>query len=647
MNKQDFELNTLTEIFGNGDRCFVIPEYQRGYSWEKPQWTDLTKDITYLLESHRSYRHYTGTIVATKIDKESNSLPTYEVVDGQQRLTSLTLLISCLLQKLNAPNIALNKLHLDPVIIKENFLYTGENTGNTIRKFKVGSEQDTLYYSLIKEGYYSDAKLDTKSDQNLVNAYNYFSEWLADMPFIEVLDIIINRFGFLFYAPEKTKEIGIMFEVINNRGKQLSELEKLKNYLIYFADKNDVQDLRKTVMSNWGDILTRLNQCGLTSNEEENSFLRNCWIASQDTNKTKSYHVYEELKDKYPPDNRESWKELKSFVEFIDFASTVYLKFYTRETVTDNTEKEWLKRIHYHPSTASIMPLILAVYYKTDQQDILINQLSLLEKLNFRYYGAGIANRSDTGQGTLFGLAHKYVNQYGEFDENENLIDHNWLTKRLKRFIENRANDSSFVQHLTLDKDESGDYYSWPGLRFFLASYEEYLRSKDKESGWIVDHLMQERKSEHPNDYYHREHIWATKHYDVINDEEHKNVNKKRLGNFVLLKETENIKVSNKPPQVKAKLYTIDHHKEPNTLMIREIKDFFDRAQKFIKTEKGRQRKTYKYWLELYKKAFDLREEKLVNFALKRWHVKGIKENAVKVTINSFTDQNEIYKLHH
>ena len=93
------------------------------------------------------------------------------------------------------------------------------------------------------------------------------------------------------------------------------------------------------------------------------------------------------------------------------------------------------------------------------------------------------------------------------------------------------------------------------------------------------------------------------------------------LGNFLLLKENINIKVNNKPPQEKVVDYFKDWTNDPNTVMVRELKDFFDDAK--IKEEKRRprQRITDKYWYYVYQHFLDMREEKMINFALKRWRV--------------------------
>jgi len=266
---------------------------------------------------------------------------------------------------------------------------------------------------------------------------------------------------------------------------------------------------------------------------------------------------------------------------------------------------------------------------------------NLIEKLNFRFYGTGIANRSDTGQGELFHFANTYYNQKGQKDEDDNEISDEWLKSKLIDFVKRHANDAKFVQYLTLDKNESGDYYTWPGLRFFLASYEEMLRNERKQSDKIVDDIMMKRDPEFYNDYYQREHIWATKEYTVLKDDQEKDVNKRRLANFIMLNTTANIRVSNDRVEHKIAEYVKDYENNPNTLMIRELKDFYDQA--FAEAGNTRKYRTYKYWLELYTRMFDHREEKLVNFALNRWRINELSDNIKRIKIDSFTDKNEVY----
>ena len=85
--KKAATLLSVPEVFK--DRFFKIPDYQRGYSWEvDPQLLDLRKDIENIYS--KNYKHFTGTIVAAKINGSENHL---EIVDGQQRLTTLVILL--------------------------------------------------------------------------------------------------------------------------------------------------------------------------------------------------------------------------------------------------------------------------------------------------------------------------------------------------------------------------------------------------------------------------------------------------------------------------------------------------------------------------------------------------------------------------
>lgn len=216
-----------------------------------------------------------------------------------------------------------------------------------------------------------------------------------------------------------------------------------------------------------------------------------------------------------------------------------------------------------------------------------------------------------------------------------------WLKKELKKFIHERANDSAFVECLTLDKNEARDYCQWVSLKFFLASYEEFLQSEQKKSGDIHKLLVTRDEAEKQNDLYHKEHIWAVNETSVIDDSDYRDVNKRRLGNFLLLNEGLNIAVSNKRIEEKIKLYFDIDENTPNTLMIRELKSFFDKA---IEEETGWKKRTQYYWLNVYKRFFDIREEKMINFALERWRTPGLDDNVSRVKLNSLDSaRNEIY----
>ncbi len=634
--EHNLELLTLKQVFAEGKRSFSIPDYQRGYSWEEDQRKDLLKDIEYGMNGEHS--HYTGTLVAVRKDsKDNDRLEEFEIVDGQQRLTTLIILLSCIAhacKRMNAP---------EPEDLRHCFIeQETEDRKNIRRKFILSDEQDSLFREKVDEpDSDSSGKVKNKGDQNIVDAFDQFKKWLQGpengTSLSEIYKYVTNKLGFLMYAPDDKREIGIMFEVINNRGKPLSELEKVKNYLIYYSEKNDVQKLKDAVKDKWPEILGHLNSCNHTSNDDENGFLRNCWIVFQDAKKNKSFNVYDNLKDRFPTTGSD-WEQLEEFVEFLDKSAHTYRKLYTREGVTEDKEKECLTRLGHQPVLASVLPLILAIFNRETEPSTRVPLLQLIEKLNFRFYGTGIASRSDSKQGELFRLAHDFYNHHPK-TRDDVLINASWLEERLREFVNNNAKDKNLIKHLTLDIDESGDYYHWSWLKYFLASYEGNLERKEG-SGEKLEQYLAERDPQHPNDFYHLEHIWAVA--DTTKKIEDKG-NKRRLGNFILLKERVNQSMQDKPPEEKVIAYFRNIENAPDTRMIRELKCLFDKAKEEIEIE--RERKTKGYWYEVYARFLDLHEEKYVNFALDRWRVEGINKPVKEVTLNSLSGSNEIYRL--
>jgi uncharacterized protein with ParB-like and HNH nuclease domain len=639
--EQGLELLTLKQVFDEGKRSFRIPAYQRGYSWEEDQRKDLLKDIEYGMSG--DYSHYTGTLVAVKkssIIQDNEHFETFEIVDGQQRLTTLIILLSCMAHAFKRVDTTA------PEDLRRYFIEDGSEHGNTHRKFILSDEQDNLFWEKVDESDFdSSGKIKNKGDQNIVDAFDQFAKWFQEpkngTSLSEIYEYVTNRLGFLMYAPDDTKEIGIMFEVINNRGKPLSELEKVKNYLMYYSEKNDIQDLKTVVKDKWPEILGHLNSCNHTSNDDENGFLRNCWVVFQDSNKNKSFYVYDNLKDQFPTTGG-NWERLIEFVAFLEESAHTYRKLYTREDVNEE-EKKCFTRLGNQPVLASVLPLILAIFNRETEISTRVPLLRLIEKLNFRFYGTGIASRADSGQGALFKLAHDFYNHHSKTREDGVLVNASWLEERLRGFINNNANDQKLIKNLTLDKDEAGDYYSWSWLKYFLASYEGNLERKEKRAETLEEKLAK-RDPQNPNDFYHLEHIWAVGDNRIIDEKYNRDVNKRRLGNFILLRESPNIRISDEPPQKKVEEYFKNITDVPDTLMIRELKDLFDKAKEEIE-HNGRKNKTWKYWYEVYARFLDLHEEKYVNFALDRWRVDGITKPVKEVALNSLLDRNEIYQL--
>lgn len=624
MDKRHIEKSktlTLPEIFNNGSSCFEIPDYQRAYSWEKDQRSDLMADIENAIRLP-DYKHFAGTIVARE-KKNAGELTYFDIVDGQQRLTSLVILLSILAQR--------GFLKPEQVeIINATFLLRGKDSGNTIRLFKLNGELDKYFHRKLEQWDYTSEEHTTKAHTNLDNAFTEFNFWLDEnvnknVDFAEnVYSIISGRLIFLFHVPETSAELGLMFEVINNRGKKLSELEKIKNYLIYYAEKSGYADIATAVETTWGKILFNLNACGQTSNEEENAFLRYTWIVFEHTNKSESYYIYDNLKGRFPAQAGSNWKRLKAYIEFIAESAETYNKLITQNLIANAREKKIVQQIFFQQSTSSITPLLLSIYARIKNSLERIELLSIVEKLNFRYYSCGVATRSDTGNGYLFGRAHEFFNYYGTHGYTAD-----WLKDDLMAFIKRECGDESLIKALTLDKDESGNFYHWNSLKYFLANYEENIADESSEGDDFTRYLFgQDPVNKNAN--FEKEHIIATNESTALAEED--NINKRRLGNFVLLRPSVNKSIKDAPLYEKLVEYNSKSHIYLTPRSLSEIRILYGPEN----VDKG----AAAYTPEFVIGFLDRREEKLINFALQRWGFGTSK----KVRIDSKTSELKIYR---
>ncbi|MDU9392027.1 DUF262 domain-containing protein [Pseudomonas sp. zfem002] len=625
------QLLALPDIFSG--HFFTIPDYQRGYSWDKRQVEELLKDIDHLVRDRSTLRHYTGTLV---LSRPEGSTEEFNVVDGQQRLTTLVIVLQQLGKRLQPAERA---------AFMERYLRRG-GLGNERYVLRLNADTRTFFERVVlEEGNTQKCPATLEAHQRLLAARELVAAWLDarqldGIPLDTLRQVVEKRLGFLVYAPDEDAETGIMFEVINNRGKALSELEKVKNYLIYCSVKLSARSLRQDIDRDWSAILQALNAAGKTSSGDEGGFLRYCMVVHFKLNKTDSQYGYDELKKRIDLDqvsgsqaSRElAIERIKAFVDFMQAAALWYQRLYAPDhREVDASLVETLDQIRAQGRHASIMPLFLALVIKLDGKgERLSKLLRLLEILNFRVYMArGIMARNDRGQGDLYRLAAQYYHGalLDQIDESERRIgkatvedDEDALELLLVRFVHLHASESRFRASFLLDADSPDDFYRWPGLRYFLMSYEARLQPKKTIQ---IDKILlgvQERKTA---DYLSVEHLWATENRAApgMNDRAQDWYQRRRLGNFALLELRLNIQGCNADLESKLPRYLFGAGEEPPTDLQQVRKMGRDASEVLQSLEK--RRRTLNYYLELHDALNNRQEHRYIEFALSRWSLKG------------------------
>lgn len=228
---------TLKQVFAEEDLVFEIPKYQRPYSWDKKQLNDLWNDLYYLPESKS---HFLSLIITVR---KSHGL--YEVVDGQQRLTTISILISVLSRAYIIIHGGRESFESFDEFYRELRNISNKTGNDTVEKaFKnyIFDEKNVKIKLLFSQKTFEDVLLGKNLEyegrkpfeQRLIYAKNYFEEKVRELPESEIIRIIknVNRARVIYYQLYRGGEAPVIFNTINDRGKPLINLEKTKSLLI-------------------------------------------------------------------------------------------------------------------------------------------------------------------------------------------------------------------------------------------------------------------------------------------------------------------------------------------------------------------------------------------------------------------------------
>lgn len=303
------ELQPLSLLFQN--RLFRIPDYQRGYAWQQSQLADFWDDLINLQQDRY---HYTGLLslklLGRKETKDWGSdlwmvdkgFKACHIVDGQQRLTTFVILLNeiiCFVRELDEnkgkkdDEIVLGYDTLKDVVAK--YIYQSRPPMNQITTYLFGYEVDNpsadyLRYKIFGEPYFGTVN-ETYYTKNLKFAKSIFRENLTALYENEGIEGINNlylkltlKLMFNIHEIDDDYDVFVAFETMNNRGKKLTNLELLKNRLIYLTtlysdekfDEMEKSHLRKQINDAWKEVYFQLGR-----NENvplsDDDFLRAHW----------------------------------------------------------------------------------------------------------------------------------------------------------------------------------------------------------------------------------------------------------------------------------------------------------------------------------------------------------------------------------
>lgn len=274
------ENNTFRKLIGNG-LTYRIPRFQRDYSWSNDEWEDLWADILAILKADGEPSHYMGYLVLQSADDKS-----FDVIDGQQRLTTLSLIVLAVLKNIQrlieadnqaGPNTQrLNQIrqtyvgYLDPVtLIARPKLTLNRNNNNYYQNHLVPLE-------------YLPRRNLRASEHLLRKAFEWFDKRVADYlkastgdegkRLAQLIEDVSDRLFFTIITVTDELNAYKVFETLNARGVRLSATDLLKNYLFSALDRGGETDHElRNLEDRWEAIVGRLQS------ENFPDFLRVHW----------------------------------------------------------------------------------------------------------------------------------------------------------------------------------------------------------------------------------------------------------------------------------------------------------------------------------------------------------------------------------
>lgn len=245
---------TLADLLTN--RLFRIPRYQRAYSWEKKQRSDMFEDIKVLRGEEEDACHFMATVVGLRRETRTIVTDKYsviDIVDGQQRLTTLIILLKAIEKQLDQEFAAEKKVarELTELLVKQDDL--------SLILLQTNHDKSHYFVNYLRLGVCPPVdEAQTQADHALLEAFreceSFVNSWSNRL---ELLRIVKNQLTFIFHEISDESTVYTVFEVLNNRGLRVSWLDRLKSKLMAVAfehGKGNAEEHIGELHQIWGSI---------------------------------------------------------------------------------------------------------------------------------------------------------------------------------------------------------------------------------------------------------------------------------------------------------------------------------------------------------------------------------------------------------
>lgn len=464
---------TLNKLL-NTSRQFIVPIFQRNYSWQKSQYEQLWFDILRASKFKEKQNHFIGSIVYIDMGTPAGRPQQLLLIDGQQRLTTISILLCAIKDYVQKFNLETKLINLAK--IKNQFLYNSDEIDEDRYKLLLNVQDKETYIKLIDNTIFTVNKPAT----NIIKCYEFFYERIED--FIkqhgQIDEIYAGIFKLSLVSISLDKDSDnpqMIFESMNSTGKDLSQTDLLRNYLLMDLTPEKQTRLYKTYWKSMEELFGE----DIYKNDVNkfDYFIRDFLTLKRDTGYIcKINNVYENFKRYYLDNNCEKFAVLKDLFTYAKYYACIDLL----QEKDDELKLYWqeFKKLDSHV----VYPFLLNLYDDYSCQILIKEDFKKILQVVISYLWRRAICEIPTNS-----LSKTFATLYQAVDKDD------YVNSVIKAFVFKSSYKRFPSDYEVREKLQTKDIYHFRLRKYLLEALENYYHKEPIDlntANYTIEHIM-------------------------------------------------------------------------------------------------------------------------------------------------------------
>ena len=464
---------TLNKLL-NTSRQFIVPIFQRNYSWQKSQYEQLWFDILRASKFKEKQNHFIGSIVYIDMGTPAGRPQQLLLIDGQQRLTTISILLCAIKDYVQKFNLETKLINLAK--IKNQFLYNSDEIDEDRYKLLLNVQDKETYIKLIDNTIFTVNKPAT----NIIKCYEFFYERIEDFikQYGQIDEIYAGIFKLSLVSISLDKDIDnpqMIFESMNSTGKDLSQTDLLRNYLLMDLTPEKQTRLYKTYWKSMEELFGE----DIYKNDVNkfDYFIRDFLTLKSDTGYIcKINNVYENFKRYYLDNNCEKFAVLKDLFTYAKYYACIDLL----QEKDDELKLYWqeFKKLDSHV----VYPFLLKLYDDYSCQILIKEDFKKILQVVISYLWRRAICEIPTNS-----LSKTFATLYQAVDKDD------YVNSIIKAFVFKSSYKRFSSDYEVREKLQTKDIYHFRLRKYLLEALENYYHKEPIDlntANYTIEHIM-------------------------------------------------------------------------------------------------------------------------------------------------------------